>query len=137
MLLDGELRALLDLMAGSDVWELEVERDGIRVRIQRDPDHPVVLPQPAVHAEPPSPTGSAPAEDRTRLVTSPWVGVFHASVQPGDQVAPAQAVGIVEALRMQHAVEADVAGVVEEVLANDGHAVEYGQALVRLRVSDE
>ncbi|MBI4493184.1 MAG: acetyl-CoA carboxylase biotin carboxyl carrier protein [Chloroflexi bacterium] len=133
MLSEAELRALLDLVGGSDLFELEVEHDGLRVCIRRDPASLATPPQAAASAGPAAPPTAAPPVDLSHVIASPRVGVFHSSVRAGDAVAPGQAVGTVEALRMRHPVEAEVGGMVEEVLASDGHAVEYGQALVRLR----
>lgn len=130
----ADLRALLDLLRDTDLVELEVERDGLRVCIRRDPPRPARR-APAASGAADVHTGQRDAHPENGVVDIPsaWVGIFHASVRPGDEVSPGQAVGTVEALRMRHAVEAECGGVVEAVLVGDGHAVEYGQPLVRLR----
>lgn len=76
----------------------------------------------------------APAIPR---ITAPTVGTFYRRPEPGaaayvelgDQVKPGQQVAIVEVMKLMLPVEADTAGVIAKVLAEDGQPVEYGQAL--------
>jgi acetyl-CoA carboxylase biotin carboxyl carrier protein len=128
-----DLRALFEMVAGSDLEELEVEHDGLFIRLRRDPSKGqpgavLVSENGLVVSE-----GASVEPNTHQVVTSPWVGVFYAAVQPGEVVAVGQSIGSVEALRMQHPVESEAVGIVEDVLVHDGHPVEYGQPLVRLR----
>jgi acetyl-CoA carboxylase biotin carboxyl carrier protein len=68
-------------------------------------------------------------------ITSPLVGIFHASVTIGDNVQPGQSIGAVEALGMPTSVDAPQPGTIEELLVRDGSPVEYGQPLLILRRS--
>ncbi|MCR4391687.1 MAG: hypothetical protein NUV94_02645 [Candidatus Acetothermia bacterium] len=76
------------------------------------------------------------------LIRSPVVGTFWSRPAPdqpsfvkvGDRVVPGQVVCVVEAMKVMNEVRAEASGVVEEVLAEDGSPVEYGQPLFRLRV---
>lgn len=78
-------------------------------------------------------------------VTAPTVGVFYAApepgappfVQPGDQVAPGQQIGIVEAMKLMIPVEADATGTVVEVLVASGTPVEFGERLLALAATDQ
>ncbi|MFV2112521.1 biotin/lipoyl-containing protein [Micromonospora sp. LOL_025] len=90
-------------------------------------------------ASPGVPPPVAPQSDRY-AVRSPIVGTFYRApepgaapfVAPGDLVRPGQVVGIVEAMKLMNEVTADRGGRVVEVLAADGHPVEYDQPLVAL-----
>ena len=77
-------------------------------------------------------------EDQTgSLVTSPLVGTFYAApsqdlppyVQVGDKVKKGQVLAIVEAMKLMNEIESDFEGTIEEVLVENGAAVEYGQPL--------
>ncbi|MEW2378883.1 biotin/lipoyl-containing protein [Micromonospora sp. NPDC047812] len=90
-------------------------------------------------APPGPPPPVAPRPDRY-AVRSPIVGTFYRASEPGaapfvavgDLVRPGQVVGIVEAMKLMNEVTADRGGRVVEVLAADGHPVEYDQPLVAL-----
>lgn len=74
------------------------------------------------------------------LVKSPLVGTFYAApaedadpfVAVGDQVSKGQVVAIVEAMKLMNDIESDFAGIVAEVLVENGELVEYGQPLFRI-----
>ena len=107
-----------------------------------------------VHASAPVPTRPAPAAPRSGgpvappielaenqiLVESPMVGTFYRAASPdsppfvheGDSVRKGQTVCIIEAMKMMNEVEAPAAGRVVRIIAENGQAVEYGQALMVL-----
>ena len=66
------------------------------------------------------------------------IGTFYHSPEPGappfvavgDSVVPGQRIGILEVMKMMSPVEAQVAGIVREVLVPDGGAVEFQQPLI-------
>jgi acetyl-CoA carboxylase biotin carboxyl carrier protein len=69
------------------------------------------------------------------------VGTFYRSSSPGaaafvevgDAVQKGQTLCIVEAMKLMNEIEAEVAGVVAEVLVENGQAVQFGQALFKIR----
>jgi biotin carboxyl carrier protein len=64
--------------------------------------------------------------------------VVSLTVSPGDVLQEGQAVGILEAMKMQNEVSAPHGGVVAEVMVETGQAVDSGQVLIRLEsASDE
>jgi len=74
-------------------------------------------------------------ENAGTVVVAEIVGIFHHMRPPiiaGTSVNEGQAVGQIESMKLLHEVSAPVAGVVAEVLLDDGHAVEYGSALFRI-----
>ncbi|GAB3483393.1 acetyl-CoA carboxylase biotin carboxyl carrier protein [Nocardiopsis coralliicola] len=92
-----------------------------------------------LHGDADSDAALAPS-DAHEHISAPLVGTFYAAagpgeppfVRPGDTVEPGQQVGIVEAMKLMNAVEADQAGRVVEVLVPDGAGVEFGQPLIAL-----
>ena len=120
----SQLAQLLELVVGSDISELDVTLGTTRVRLRRPP----------VIAGNAAPVAVAPAaEPHSLAITSPLVGIFHASVATGDTLQPGQSIGAVEALGMPTSVDAPQPGTVEELLVHDGSPVEYGQPLLILR----
>jgi acetyl-CoA carboxylase biotin carboxyl carrier protein len=72
------------------------------------------------------------------VVKSPMVGTFYRAAAPGsgpfveigDTVAVGDPLCIIEAMKLMNEIEADQAGVVKAILAENGQPVEYGQPLV-------
>ena len=72
------------------------------------------------------------------MIPSPIVGTFYRAASPnadafvkiGSHVEPDTVVCIIEAMKLMNEIEADKAGVVKQVLAENGQPVEYGQPLV-------
>jgi biotin carboxyl carrier protein len=135
---ETHLTNLLELLTGSDVSELELQADGLRVRLHRAPsskssddlDSEV---EPEVERGP---------EEVCTEITSPLVGVFYRSLEPGAPpfvgegsiVEEGTVVGIIEALEdIPTEVEADCAGEITQSLVGDGQPVEYGQPLFEIR----
>ncbi|WP_020667144.1 acetyl-CoA carboxylase biotin carboxyl carrier protein [Amycolatopsis nigrescens] len=77
------------------------------------------------------------------VVSSPMVGTVYRAASPdkppyvelGDTVEQGQTVAIVEAMKLFNPIVSDAAGVVLEVLVEDGQSVEFGQPLLRLGTS--
>jgi acetyl-CoA carboxylase biotin carboxyl carrier protein len=123
------VEAVLGLVGGTRIADIEVAWDGGRVRVKREPTVGV----------------TQTTEDELQPVTSDeivvgslFVGIFHqepASAFPriGDTVRTGQVIAHVETLRVQNAVLAPADGAILEVLVADGTPVEYGQPLVMIR----
>jgi acetyl-CoA carboxylase biotin carboxyl carrier protein len=121
----AQLAEILDLVAGSDIAELDVAVGGTRLSLRRPP---------SLVASATQYQGAASAAEIGPLaIASPLVGIFRSSVSPGDMVLPGQSIGAIEALGMPTSVEAPQSGTVEDLLVEDGSPVEYGQPLLTLR----
>jgi len=111
--------------------------------------HPAVAPVPsgAAASEPagPGPDAAAPAKEKESeegltIVKSPIVGTFYRAPDPnsppfvnvGDHVKVGQVLCIVEAMKLMNEIEADAAGKIAEILAENGQPVEFGQPLFRI-----
>lgn len=144
-----KLKTLIDLVAESDIAELEVTEGESKVRIVKSsaaPQNQVVMMQPhsAPHATMAAPAAAvvetaaaAPAEPQGHIVKSPMVGTFYRSSAPG--AAPYVEIGatvkegdtlcIIEAMKLLNEIDADASGVIKQILVENGQPVEFGQPL--------
>ena len=92
-------------------------------------------------AAPATEAPAAPAPKAKGLeIKSPMVGTFYPAPEPGakpyaavgTRVSKGQVVCIIEAMKIMNEIESEYDGVVTEVLAENAHAVEYGQVLYRV-----
>jgi acetyl-CoA carboxylase biotin carboxyl carrier protein len=146
-----KLKTLIELVESSGIGELEVQEGEERVRITRAQTATSTAPAPAAAiyamspplAAPASPPASAEApapviEPEGHFVKSPMVGTFYRAASPGakpfvevgDSVQAGDTLCIIEAMKLMNEIEADKAGVVKQILAENGQPVEYGQSLV-------
>jgi acetyl-CoA carboxylase biotin carboxyl carrier protein len=87
--------------------------------------------------------GPAPGVGNRHSVLAPLVGTFYNAPSPGAKpfvevgarVQPGQAIGIIEVMKVMNEVASDVAGVVVEILAQNGHPVQYEQPLMIIDTS--
>ncbi len=148
-----KLKTLIDLVAESDISELEVTEGESKVRIVKNAppaaqNQVVMMPAQAhapVAAAPapaamPAAAAPAPAADAApagHVVKSPMVGTFYRSSAPG--AAPFIDVGstvkegdtlcIIEAMKLLNEIDADASGTIKQILVENGQPVEYGQPL--------
>ena len=137
-----KLKTLIDLVETSGIAELEIQEGEERVRITRTspPSQQAVTfhaaPAPAAAAAVAAPE-VVPAVAAGHTVKSPMVGTFYRSASPGaapfveigDTVAQGDTLCIVEAMKLMNEIEADAAGTIKAILAENGQAVEFGQPL--------
>ena len=137
------VRELIDLVSRSPIGELQIERDGIRIRIARQvlsPPFQTQSPAQPVSASDAS-TASGPSPTVATIprhsIRAPLTGVFYRSagegepplVSAGDLVEEGQKIGVLEAMKTFNVVEADRAGRIVEVAFEDHAAVQSGDVL--------
>jgi acetyl-CoA carboxylase biotin carboxyl carrier protein len=138
----GELAGLLD---EHRLTEIEVERDGIRLRVARHAP-PVLATTGAAHAPGPTLAASAvPVAVRAAdpasnpgAVLSPMVGTAYRSAEPGAKpfvdigsvVKAGDTLMIIEAMKTMNQIPAPRAGTVVQILIEDGQPVEFGEPLM-------
>jgi acetyl-CoA carboxylase biotin carboxyl carrier protein len=150
-------RGLAEIVAEHGLSELILDTKEVTLTVRRGgapvvaAPHPVAV-APAAPAPVALPPAAAPApaaaaapaaaprpDDRTHVVTSPFVGTFYRRPNPdsspyvslGDRVERGHVLCIVEAMKLMNEIEADVAGTVTAILVEDNQPVEYGQALFK------
>jgi acetyl-CoA carboxylase biotin carboxyl carrier protein len=141
-----KLKTLIDLVAESGITELEVTEGEDKVRIVKSGGHaPAVAARTIASLAPVGASDSSAAavpaavadEPKGHEVKSPMVGTFYRApgpgakdfVEVGQAVKPGDTLCIIEAMKLLNEIEAEVAGTVKEILAENGQAVEYGQVL--------
>ena len=143
----GLVRELAAILREADLGEVEVEHEGLRIRVSK-PAAPVVqaamaAPVAAPAAAAPSAaapvaTTDAPPQTSDNAIKSPMVGTVYLSPEPGakqfvgvgDKVKKGDTILLVEAMKTFNPVEADKAGTVKEIYVTDAQPVEYGEALI-------
>lgn len=142
------VKDLAKILDDVGLGEIEVEHEGLRVRVSRPASgavQTVHVPAPApaaIAAAPAAAAEAAPAAASAappaNAITCPMVGTAYLSPEPGakpfikvgDSVAKGDTLLLVEAMKTFNPVTADKAGVVKEILIEDGKPVEFGEALV-------
>jgi acetyl-CoA carboxylase biotin carboxyl carrier protein len=138
----GLIRDLANILNDTDLTEIEVEQDDVRIRVSRVGttqyvQAPVAAPAYAPAAAPVA--AAAPAiQDNKNAVTAPMVGTIYLSPAPcsrafvevGATVKEGQTLLIIEAMKTMNQIPSPRSGKVTEILVNDSQPVEYGQPLV-------
>jgi acetyl-CoA carboxylase biotin carboxyl carrier protein len=129
-MIDEVLPALIARLRASRLGELEVRSGDWRIRLRRDP----AAPPRAVVPTRPSPAGGDETESDVCVARSPAVGYFTPSsdLVVGHSVQAGDVLGVVDVLGIAQEVVAPGDGIIASVLADDGQAVEYAQALAEI-----
>ncbi|AUF94731.1 acetyl-CoA carboxylase biotin carboxyl carrier protein [Pseudomonas sp. BIGb0278] len=144
-----KVKKLIELLEESGIDELEIKEGEESVRISRHSKTPAAqqyfAPQPmaAAPAAAPAPVAAAaPAADaapvlKGTVVRSPMVGTFYRKPSPtspnfaevGQSIKKGDTLCIVEAMKMMNHIEAEIGGVIDAILVEDGQPVEFDQPL--------
>ena len=146
------IRDLAAIIKESDLGEIEIEDDDLRIRVSRHEPAPVsiaapvaaapvVAPQTPVTAAAPAAAAApaeAPSADYSDAVTSPMVGTVYLSPEPGaavfikegDTVNEGQTLLLVEAMKTFNPVTAPKSGTISKIIVADAQPVEFGEPLV-------
>jgi len=149
------IKQVVDLMKRSDISEFEFEEDGFKLRLSsKGADAPQIIhaaapvaaaPAAAAAPAPATAAATAPAaeEKGISIIKSPMVGTFYAAASPespafakvGTKVGNDSIVCIIEAMKVMNEIQAEMSGVITEVLVENGEAVEYGQPLFKIKTA--
>ena len=141
-----EIKEIIALMNDNNLNEIEIEREGLKLKLKKSADGAVMMQGPTHYAVEslPTPRAAAPvaapvadAPKNTKDVKSPMVGTFYRSPSPeasafvevGQTVEIGQVVCIVEAMKLMNEIKSEVRGKVVEVTVQNGEPVEFGQTL--------
>ena len=133
------IREIVKIVEESDVAEIEIEDEGMRVSVRRAEDVPVPIvgvPAPVVQ----SPAAVDGADNGRIRVESPMVGVFYRAADPGsppfvsvgDFVQSGQTLCLIEAMKLFNELKADTEGLIRAIHVENAQPVEYGQVLFEL-----
>ena len=133
---ETNIRKYAELMKELGLTGLEITEENSKVRLERSlaaPAEETLYSVPGAAANMQTAAGS---KDYIS-VKSPIVGIFYTApgegeapfVSVGDRVKKGQTLGIVEAMKLMHEITCEQNGIVKEICAQNGDAVEYGQKL--------
>ncbi len=144
------IKKLVKVVDSSEITDLEVEENGLRVKIAKKIRMGIPVTQPQILANTPSVNNN---NDQTivqeKIITkeepknnfhevkSPIVGTFYRApapdadpyVQIGDTISVGSVLCIVEAMKLMNEIESDIEGKIVKILAENGKPVEYNQPL--------
>lgn len=139
------IRELAALLSETDLTEIEIEQNGLRLRVARQfaaasapvPHAPPAAPQPAPAPETSGVT-EADLSGHPGAVKSPMVGTAYRAPEPGaspfvregDQVKEGQTIMIVEAMKTMNNIPAHKSGTVSRILVENEQPVEFGDVLM-------
>jgi acetyl-CoA carboxylase biotin carboxyl carrier protein len=152
----AELKELLRLLDERGITDFELEEQGMKLRVRKAasaaaplaagtasaPLPPSAPGAPAPPAEPAAVAAAAPPEEAgLTVMKSPMVGTFYRASEPnappfvsvGDRVRVGQVLCIIEAMKLMNELEAEVAGEIVKVHAENGQPVQFGDALFTIR----
>jgi len=137
------IRDLANILNDTDLTEIEVEQEDIRIRVSRagttqyvQAAGPAFAAAPA--AAPVAAAPAAPTRNPANVISAPMVGTIYMAPAPGARafievgaaVKEGQTLLIIEAMKTMNQIPSPKSGTVTEILVDDGHPVEYGQILV-------
>ena len=147
-----ELKEMVELMNENGLSELEVERDGMKIKLKKTADNSLIA-QPVSYALPtipavsrasdhvsPAPAPALDAKAHFQEIKSPMVGTFYRAASPesapfieiGQMVEVDQVVCIVEAMKLMNEIKSEVRGKIVEICVDNAEPVEFGQVLFRV-----
>jgi acetyl-CoA carboxylase biotin carboxyl carrier protein len=142
------IKKLVRIVDTSEITDLEVEENGLRVKIAKKirmnniqqgigySAVPVLQPEHSIPSAPPR-EGETSKDSKLHEIKSPIVGTFYRApapdadpyIQIGDIVSPGSVLCIVEAMKLMNEIESDVSGKIVKIIADNGKPVEYNQPL--------
>ncbi len=154
-----DIKQVLALVKEHDLAELEIERDGLKVRVRKAGREvtmvPPMMPVPAMAPMSPQAVPSAPSRSAAEpatpeptgmdlaVIKSPIVGTLYRAPEPGapnfvevgDRVKKGQVLCIIEAMKLMNEIECEADGVITAVHVENGRPVQFGDRLFTLKVA--
>ncbi len=149
-----EIKEILQLMADHGLSEIEIEKDGLKLKLRKAANGrimqeqiresgPMMIPIPQAYevgSEHGRPAQEA-ANPNVYIVKSPMVGTFYSSpapdqpvyVAPGKKIKDGDVLCIVEAMKLMNEIKSEIAGTVLEVMVKNGQPVEFDQPLFKIQ----
>lgn len=141
-----EIREMINLMNENNLSELEIEKDGQRIKLKRGAPQaqeaaaaPIFierekypLPEPALAQE-----AKKESQANRIEIKAPMVGTFYRApspeappfVQLNQDIEPGQVICIIEAMKLMNEIKSEVKGKILEILVDNAEPVEFGQPL--------
>lgn len=142
-----EIKEMISLMNENNLMELEIEREGTKIRIKKEAKESLgltAMPEYKIeHIVPPTalnPQQSKAIEKgvlKTAEIKSPMVGTFYRAPSPeaasfvevGQEIEVGQVICIIEAMKLMNEIKSEVKGKIIDIVVDNAEPVEFGQTL--------
>ena len=139
-----EIKEVIQLMNENGLSEIEIEKDGLKVRLKKGSGGVIesaVVYEPRTAPETAKATENAakesPPASKFAQIKSPMVGTFYTApapdaapfVQVGAKVEIGQVICVIEAMKLMNEIKSEVRGMIAEILVHNGDPVEFGQPM--------
>ncbi len=139
-----EIKEMINLMNENNLMELEIEKEGMRIKLKRSgpgETHagPFIIEKEVSREKsvPPPSEQAKPYLDKTIEIKAPMVGTFYRAPSPetapyveAEQVIePGQIICIIEAMKLMNEIKSEIKGKITEILVENAEPVEFGQPL--------
>lgn len=142
-----ELKEMINLMQEHGLVELEIEKNGFKVRLKKGASGTIVqevlsVPKPGQEGKLVQSAPAQPVEEAgMSLVRSPMVGTFYVAPAPdaepyvtrGKEVKQGDVLCIIEAMKLMNEIKTEVSGRVVDILVENGQPVEFDQPLFKIQ----
>lgn len=144
-----EIKEMINLMNENNLMELEIEKEGMRIRLKKTTSNseqitgPIIIEKEKISG--PQSPAEIPASVEKPLVNTveikaPMVGTFYrapspeapAYVEVGQVIQPGQVICIIEAMKLMNEIKSEIKGKVLEILVDNAEPVEFGQPIILL-----
>jgi len=141
-----EIKEMINLMNENKLAELEIEREGIKIKIRKQSiqqginqatPHTEYLVEQTPQAQVESSSTAGKTISNIIEIKSPMVGTFYRASSPeappfvelNQNIETGQVVCIIEAMKLMNEIKSEVKGKIKEILVENGDPVEFGQTL--------
>lgn len=142
-----EIKEMITLMNDNNLIELEVEKEGMRIRLKKTSvqnienfSAPIVIEKERINRSqgPKEITlNGEKAAINSVEIKSPMVGTFYRAPQPevppyaetGQIIEPGQVICIIEAMKLMNEIKSEIKGKILEILVDNAEPVEFGQPI--------
>ncbi|MCY0094689.1 acetyl-CoA carboxylase biotin carboxyl carrier protein [Hoeflea ulvae] len=145
------IRDLANILNETDLTEIEIEQDDLRVRVSRA-GTPQMIHAPVAQQQAPAPvaqqapaapsaeTVAAAATKTANTITAPMVGTVYMSPAPGSKpfvevgqtVKEGQTILIIEAMKTMNQIPSPRSGKVVNIMVADGDPVEFAEPMIEI-----
>jgi oxaloacetate decarboxylase (Na+ extruding) subunit alpha len=139
-----EIKDMINLMNDNGLTELEVEKDGLRIKLRKGSSgfekaiefSPAQFQAPQQQAKPAHPAEKIEKSNQVEI-KAPMVGTFYRAPSPeappyvniGDKIEPGQVICIIEAMKLMNEIKSEVRGKVVDIQVDNSEPIEFGQVL--------
>jgi acetyl-CoA carboxylase biotin carboxyl carrier protein len=141
-----EIKEMINLMNENGLVELEIEKDGMRIRLKKTVSGtegfsgPIVVERERVSEtlhKKETPLIPEKIQVETVEIKAPMVGTFYRAPSPEappyvevDQIIePGQVICIIEAMKLMNEIKSEIKGKILEILVDNAEPVEFGQPM--------